>query len=120
MTQLTQKKEQYSLSTGFKQEQVTKANGLEIKEMDKESRYGQMVPCTLETGRIVKRPVKVNLPISTETSTMANGSTTKLTASVFMSMETEASISDLGRTISHMASVLKLGLIIPNMKEAIA
>ena len=62
------------------------ANGLEIIEMAKEFKYGQMVRDMKENGKKIKLVVKVNLDMSMVMSLMVNGKMIKQMDTEFIFM----------------------------------
>ena len=69
-----------------RQEQPILVSGLVGSEMDTASKFGQMVPVTKATGKIIEHRVKESLLILMVTSMKEIGLTTRLMAMVYIFM----------------------------------
>lgn len=79
MPPMTQTKKRVSVVTRTGLVLSTRVSGEEVSEMDKASRFGQMVLPTKVNGKTIGRMGKANLSISTAMSIEATGSTIRRT-----------------------------------------
>lgn len=79
---------------------------------------GQMVPATLDNGKITKLVDMVSSLTLKATLTKGNGQMTKPMDTEFISMLMEPSIRVIGKMTCNTDSVSKLGLINRNTKES--
>jgi len=68
----------------------------------KEDKFGQMVPCTRDGGRIIKPMERVDLFMPMEMYMMANGSMTKPMDLVFIAIWMELNMKVIGRRTNNM------------------
>jgi len=91
-------------------------NGLEASEMVMVFKNGQMVLNTKVNGKIIEHMEKVNLSISTVTSMMENGLTTKQTAMESTITSMVPCMRGIGEMIFSMVKERNRGLMARSMK----
>ena len=78
---------------------------------------GQMVQSIKANGEIMLLMVKVHFGMLREMYTKVNFMMTKLTAMVFTRMLMEASMKVIGKMICKKVTVVKFGVMVPNIMD---